>query len=574
MNVLEEVKTKANEWLNSNIDQSDKDTIRNYSETELIDSFYKDLEFGTGGLRGIMGVGSNRINKYTIGKATQGLANYLKSVFGNSQEIKVAIAHDSRNNSDFFTDITANVLAANGIKVLVFDELRPTPQLSYTVREKKCQCGIVITASHNPKEYNGYKVYWADGGQIVAPHDKLIIESVNNIRSIEDIKFTDDKSLIETLTNDIDDLYLNEICKLSVNPEIIKKHSNLGIVYTPIHGTGYRLVPECLKRFGFNNIYSVEEQNTPNGNFPTVKYPNPEEQDALQMAIDKAEQVNADIVMATDPDADRVGLAVKDSNGKMVLINGNQAATILFYYLLSEKKKKNQLTDKSFMVKTIVTTDLLTTISDSFGVKIFDVLTGFKYIAEVIKENEGKGEFIAGGEESFGYLAGSFVRDKDAIISCSILAEATAWAKDQNKSLIDILDDIYTEFGLYNESLISLTKHGKQGADEINSLMSNFRNNPPKEIAGSEIIMIKDFAKRSVIDIRTNKTTDTGLPKSDVLQFFLKDGSKISVRPSGTEPKIKFYVSVNTLIEDKNQLENKKQLLNNRIESIKEYLFK
>jgi len=574
MSVLKEVTTKSQEWLNSNIDQADKEIIKNYTETELIDSFYKDLEFGTGGLRGIMGIGTNRINKYTIGKATQGLANYLKSVFGNSQEIKVAIAHDSRNNSDFFTEITANVLAANGIKVLVFDELRPTPQLSYTVREKKCQCGIVITASHNPKEYNGYKVYWSDGGQIVAPHDKLIINSVNAINSIDEIKFTDDKSLIETLSSEIDDLYLNEISKLSVNPELIKKHANIGIVYTPIHGTGYRLVPECLKKIGFTNIYDVEEQNAPNGNFPTVKYPNPEEQDALQMAIDKAEKVNADIVMATDPDADRVGLAVRDNNGKMVLINGNQAATILFYYLLSEKKKKNQITDKSFMVKTIVTTDLLTTICNSFGVKIFDVLTGFKYIAEVIKENEGIGEFIAGGEESFGYLAGSFVRDKDAIISCSLLAEATAWAKEQNKTLLDILNDVYTQHGLYKEALVSLTKQGKQGADEINAIMSDFRNNPPKQIAGSTVALIKDFNNNSVLNIETGKTTETGLPKSNVLQFFLSNGSKISVRPSGTEPKIKFYVSVNTPVNNYNELLQKHQELDLRIENIKNDLLK
>jgi len=574
MSVLKEVTTKSQEWLNSNIDQADKEIIKNYTETELIDSFYKDLEFGTGGLRGIMGIGTNRINKYTIGKATQGLANYLKSVFGNTQEIKVAIAHDSRNNSDFFTEITANVLAANGIKVLVFDELRPTPQLSYTVREKKCQCGIVITASHNPKEYNGYKVYWSDGGQIVAPHDKLIINSVNAINSIDEIKFTDDKSLIETLSSEIDTLYLNEISKLSVNPELIKKHANIGIVYTPIHGTGYRLVPECLKKIGFTNIYSVEEQNTPNGNFPTVKYPNPEEQDALQMAIDKAEQVNADIVMATDPDADRVGLAVRDNNGKMVLINGNQAATILFYYLLSEKKKKNQITDKSFMVKTIVTTDLLTTICNSFGVKIYDVLTGFKYIAEVIKENEGIGEFIAGGEESFGYLAGSFVRDKDAIISCSILAEATAWAKEQDKTLLDILNDIYTQHGLYKEALVSLTKQGKQGADEINAIMSDFRNNPPKQIAGSTVVLIKDINNNSVLNIETGKTTETGLPKSNVLQFFLNDGSKISVRPSGTEPKIKFYVSVNTPVNNNSELLTKHQELELRIENIKNDLLK
>jgi len=574
MSVLKEVTTKSQEWLNSNIDQADKEIIKNYTETELIDSFYKDLEFGTGGLRGIMGIGTNRINKYTIGKATQGLANYLKSVFGNSQEIKVAIAHDSRNNSDFFTEITANVLAANGIKVLVFDELRPTPQLSYTVREKKCQCGIVITASHNPKEYNGYKVYWSDGGQIVAPHDKLIINSVNAINSIDEIKFTDDKSLIETLSSEIDNLYLNEISKLSVNPELIKKHANIGIVYTPIHGTGYRLVPECLKKIGFTNIYAVEEQNAPNGNFPTVKYPNPEEQDALQMAIDKAEKVNADIVMATDPDADRVGLAVRDNNGKMVLINGNQAATILFYYLLSEKKKKNQITDKSFMVKTIVTTDLLTTICNSFGVKIFDVLTGFKYIAEVIKENEGIGEFIAGGEESFGYLAGSFVRDKDAIISCSLLAEATAWAKEQNKTLLDILNDVYTQHGLYKEALVSLTKQGKQGADEINAIMSDFRNNPPKQIAGSTVALIKDFNNNSVLNIETGKTTETGLPKSNVLQFFLSNGSKISVRPSGTEPKIKFYVSVNTPVNNYNELLQKHQELDLRIENIKNDLIK
>jgi len=574
MSVLKEVTTKSQEWLNSNIDQADKEIIKNYTETELIDSFYKDLEFGTGGLRGIMGIGTNRINKYTIGKATQGLANYLKSVFGNSQEIKVAIAHDSRNNSDFFTEITANVLAANGIKVLVFDELRPTPQLSYTVREKKCQCGIVITASHNPKEYNGYKVYWSDGGQIVAPHDKLIINSVNAINSIDEIKFTDDKSLIETLSSEIDNLYLNEISKLSVNPELIKKHANIGIVYTPIHGTGYRLVPECLKKIGFTNIYDVEEQNAPNGNFPTVKYPNPEEQDALQMAIDKAEKVNADIVMATDPDADRVGLAVRDNNGKMVLINGNQAATILFYYLLSEKKKKNQITDKSFMVKTIVTTDLLTTICNSFGVKIFDVLTGFKYIAEVIKENEGIGEFIAGGEESFGYLAGSFVRDKDAIISCSLLAEATAWAKEQNKTLLDILNDVYTQHGLYKEALVSLTKQGKQGADEINAIMSDFRNNPPKQIAGSTVALIKDFNNNSVLNIETGKTTETGLPKSNVLQFFLSNGSKISVRPSGTEPKIKFYVSVNTPVNNYNELLQKHQELDLRIENIKNDLLK
>lgn len=570
MSNLEDIaKQRATQWLDSDIENTDKEIIKSYPEKELFEAFYKDLEFGTGGLRGEMGIGTNRVNKYTIGKATQGLANYLKKSFADRETITVAIAHDSRNNSRFFMDITAAVLSANNINVLIFDELRPTPELSYVVREYNCQCGIVITASHNPKEYNGYKVYWEDGGQIVPPYDKEIIDSVNNVSSIDQIKFNANESIIKMLDNEVDDKYLDAIKSLSLNPDIIKKHSDIGIVYTPIHGTGYKLVPDCLNKLGFTNVMSVDEQNAPDGNFPTVKYPNPEERDALNMAIEKAEKTGADIVMGTDPDSDRVGIAVRDNNNKIVILNGNQTATLLFHYLLNQSKERGKLNNNPYIVKTIVTTDLLAVIANSFSVDVYDVLTGFKYIAEVMNKNQGKAEFIVGGEESFGYLAGDFVRDKDAVISCALIAETAVWAKENGKTLYQLLIDIYCTYGIYSESLLSLTKKGKEGADEIAAMMTSYRENTPKTINGSEVVKVIDHKVATEKDTKTAESKPTGLPQSNVLQFILADGSKISVRPSGTEPKIKFYFSVNDKLDSKENYEQVKAELDNRIESIK-----
>ena len=538
---------KANSWLASNIDESSKAEISlmlNASDdTGLVEAFYRDLEFGTGGLRGIMGVGSNRINKYTVGMATQGLANYLIKTYPNEQ-IKVAIAHDSRNNSRFFAETTAAVFSANGIKVYLFEELRPTPELSFAIRHLGCHSGVVLTASHNPKEYNGYKAYWNDGAQIIAPHDKNIIAEVGKIKGINDVKFKANKSLIMPIGKDVDEPYLAKVAELSLSPEAIKRQQDLKIVFSPIHGTGITLVPEILERMGFQNVHVVEEQSQPDGNFPTVVYPNPEEAEALSLALDKAKEIDADILMATDPDADRVGIAVKNEKGEYQLLNGNQTGALLVYYLLRKWKDNGKLDGNQFIVKTIVTTDLLQDIADGFGVKHYETLTGFKFIASLIKELEGKATFIGGGEESYGYLISDFVRDKDAIASCAMIAEMAAWAKDEGMTAFELLQKIYSEFGVYHESLVSITKKGKSGAEEIAQMMKDLRQNPPTQLGGSTVTRVLDFQSLIRKDLLTGQEESLNFPKSNVLQFMTQDGDKISARPSGTEPKIKFYFSV------------------------------
>jgi len=564
------VMEKANFWLNGNIDAASKDAIRDMMKNdpqELTESFYRDLEFGTGGLRGIMGVGTNRMNKYTVGMATQGLANYLKKVY-HEKEIKVAIAHDSRNNSPEFSRITAEVFSANNIKVYLFDGLRPTPELSFAIRHYGCQSGVVVTASHNPKEYNGYKAYWDDGAQLIAPHDKNVIEEVRKISSFDDVKFNGNEDLIKIIGEETDMLYLDQLKKLSLSPDIISQYHDIPIVFTPLHGTGATMVPWCLKNFGFTNISLVEEQATPDGNFPTVKSPNPEESSALAMAIAKAEKEGASLVMATDPDADRVGIAVKDNHGKFVLLNGNQTAAVLLYYIFRKWKENGKITGNEYMVKTIVTSELLIDLAERYDIETYDVLTGFKWIADIIRKNEGIKTFIAGGEESYGYMIGDFVRDKDAVSSCAMIAETAAWAASQNKTIFDILIDIYLEFGFYLEGLIAVVKKGLSGAEEIAAIMERFRNNPPDEINNSKVVMIKDYELSITKDMLTGTDSPIDLPKSNVLQYFLEDGSKISMRPSGTEPKIKFYFGVKDKLNDVADYEQVRDELVNKMESI------
>ncbi|NOQ27697.1 MAG: phospho-sugar mutase [Bacteroidales bacterium] len=569
--LLKLVQSKADAWLKSDIDSVSKQELENLiqnNEAELIESFYRDLEFGTGGLRGIMGVGTNRINIYTIGMATQGLCNYLKQQFPDKKEIKVAIACDSRINSQLFAEKTASVFSANGIKAFLFEDLRPTPELSFAVRQLGCQSGIVVTASHNPKEYNGYKVYWEDGGQIISPHDKNIINEVQKIKDISEVKFDDKLKNVEIIGNKIDKKYLKEVSNLSLNPKVIKKQKDLKIVYTPIHGTGAILVPQALKAYGFENITIVDEQKIPDGNFPTVKSPNPEEPAALELALKKAKEIDADIVMATDPDADRVGIAIKNNCNEFILLNGNQAAALLINYLISQWSANGKLKGKEYIVKTIVTSDLLKEIADKYDVECFDVLTGFKYIADIIRNQEGKKKFIGGGEESYGYLAGEFVRDKDAVMSCALLAETAAWAKNNGKSLYEELIDIYIEFGFYKENLISVVKKGKSGAEEIQKMMDEFRNSPPQTINNSNVMLIHDFEKQVTYDQISHLRYDINLPKSNVLQFILQDGSKISVRPSGTEPKIKFYFGVHEKLEQYEDFEKVNKQLDDKIDDI------
>lgn len=541
------VKKAIDQWLGSSIDQSDKDTINQMindgNETELTDSFYKELEFGTGGLRGIMGIGPNRMNKYTIGMATQGLANYLKSVYTN-QQISVAIAYDSRNNSDFFAETTAAVFSANGIKVYLFEELRPTPELSFAIRHLKCQSGVVITASHNPKEYSGYKAYWDDGSQIIAPHDTNIIGEVRKISDISQVNFKANESLIEKIGLEVDNAYLDAVAQQVLSPESIKNQSDLSIVFSPIHGTGITMTPPILKKIGFKNVHIVEEQAVPDGNFPTVVYPNPEEQEAMAIALAKAQELDADLVLATDPDADRVGIAVKNSNGEFQLLNGNQTGVLIIYYLCKKWKENGKLDGNQFIVKTIVTTELIKDIADSYNIDCYDTLTGFKFIAGLIRELEGKKKFIGGGEESYGYLIGDSVRDKDAIASCAIIAEMAAWAKDNSTTLYEVLLDIYSEYGLYDETMVSITKKGKQGADEIIEMMKTYRNNPPTELGNSKIMKVIDYNSSTSKNLITGKVETINFPKSNVLQFITEDRTKISIRPSGTEPKIKFYFGV------------------------------
>jgi phosphoglucomutase len=570
-NLLTEVKSRARIWLEGNYDAETKKQVKyllEHDEKALIDSFYRDLEFGTGGLRGIMGVGTNRMNIYTVGMATQGLSNYLKRNFRSLAQIKVVVGHDSRNNSRRFAETTANIFSANGFKVYLFDSLRPTPELSYAIRHFGCQSGVVITASHNPKEYNGYKAYWDDGGQIIGPHDKNIIDEVAKIHSIDEVLFHDSNANIEIIGHDFDEIYTDKIKELSLSPEIVAHFSDMKIVYTPIHGTGVKLAPMALRKIGFRNIINIPEQDISDGNFPTVHSPNPEETAALAMAIRKAEETSAELVMATDPDADRVGIAVKDNKGQYSILNGNQAASLLINYLLVKWAEKGRLKGKEYIVKTIVTTELLADIARKYNIPCYNVLTGFKYIADVIKQYEGKMTFIGGGEESYGYLAGEFVRDKDAIISCSLIAETAAWAKSMNKSLFEMLIDIYCEYGFYKEHLLSVTKKGKEGADEIKQLMVGYRSNPPATINGSKVIKIADYLIQKEQDLNTGSSRKLELPKSDVLQFFTRDYSKISIRPSGTEPKIKFYFSVRTDLNSVEQYEQTNQLLDQRIDAI------
>lgn len=565
------IRSKIDTWLTGNYDDDTKEEIQQLldagNETELADSFYKPLEFGTGGLRGTMGVGSNRMNKYTVGMATQGLANYLKQSFPGEQ-IKVAIAHDSRNKSDYFARITADVFSANGFKVYFFKELRPTPELSFAVRHLGCHSGVVITASHNPKEYNGYKAYWNDGAQMIAPHDKNVIKEVEKIQSVDEVKFNRIESNIELIGEEIDKIYIDKILSLSISKDAIKRQKDLKIVFTPIHGTGITLVPKVLEKMGFTNVTVVQEQATPDGNFPTVVYPNPEEKEAMNLAVKKAEQLDADLVMATDPDSDRVGIAVKNHHGKFQLMNGNQTGSLLIYYMLRAWKEAGKITGKEYVVKTIVTTDLIDKMADFFGVECFNTLTGFKYIAGIMRELEGKKQFIAGGEESYGYLVGDFVRDKDAIVSCAMIAELVAYAKDKGVSLFDMLMEMYQQYGCYYETLVSLTKKGMTGAQEIKQMMTDLRNNPPKTINGSPLVALLDYDNRVKTDIQTGKTSPMEFEKSNVLQFITADGSKISARPSGTEPKIKFYFSVNAPLKHKEDFDKVMVQLDEKVKSI------
>jgi len=564
------IRKKAESWLGNEFNEETRREVRGIldgDEKKLIDAFYQDLEFGTGGLRGIMGAGTNRMNIYTLGMATQGLSNYIIKQSGN-KGIKVAIAHDCRNNSRYFAETTASIFSANGFEVFLFEALRPTPELSFVVRQSGCQSGVVITASHNPPEYNGYKVYWNDGGQIVAPHDTGIIDEVRKITSVSQIRFKGNKENIKILGKETDDIFLKEVLKMSINPDIIKKYSNLGIVYTPIHGTGGQMIPPALKLFGFKNIIHVPEQDVIDGNFPTVKSPNPEEPDALKMAISKAVETGAELVMASDPDADRLGVAVLNRKGKFVLLNGNQTGAILTYYILSQYKARNKYKGNEYIIKTIVTSDLLERIAEGYNVEYFNVLTGFKFFAELIRNLEGKKKFIGGGEESYGYLPGDYVRDKDAVGSCALVAEAAAWAKSNSMSLYEMLIDIYVKFGFYKEKLVNIVRKGSEGADEIIAMMDGYRNNPPLSINNSRVVQINDYEKLITTNKVTGKTAVIDLAKSDVLQYFLEDGSKISVRPSGTEPKIKFYFSVNTKLESAGKFEETERILDERISNI------
>lgn len=546
--LIKQVTEKAQTWLTPAYDAETQAEVRrmleNEDKTELIECFYKDLEFGTGGLRGIMGVGSNRMNIYTVGAATQGLSNYLNKSFKDKEQISVVVGHDCRNNSRKFAEISAAIFSANGIKVYLFEDMRPTPEMSFAIRQLGCQSGIILTASHNPKEYNGYKAYWDDGAQVLAPHDKGIIDEVNKIASAAEIKFEGNEKLIQIIGEDIDKLYLEKVKTVSIEPEAIVRHKDMKIVYTPIHGTGMMLIPRALQMWGFENVYTVPEQMVKDGNFPTVVSPNPENAEALSMAVALAKKIDADMVMASDPDADRVGIACKDDKGEWVLINGNQTCMMYLYYILTQYKQLGKLQGNEFCVKTIVTTELIKKIADKNKIEMKDCYTGFKWIAREIRLEEGKKKFIGGGEESYGFMAADFVRDKDAVSACCLIAEIAAWAKDNGKTLFELLLDIYVEYGFSKEYTINVVKPGKSGAEEIKQMMVDFRNNPPKEIGGSKVVLTKDYQtlKQSTID---GVVTALDMPDtSNVLQYFTEDGTKVSVRPSGTEPKIKFYIEV------------------------------
>ena len=575
--LLASVEQKAQQWLDGNYDKETKQEVSKLlaasDKTDLIEAFYRDLEFGTGGLRGIMGVGTNRMNIYTVGAATQGLSNYLKKEFGSLPEIKVVIGHDCRNNSRKFAEISADIFSANGIKVYLFEDLRPTPEVSFAIRHLGCQSGIIITASHNPKEYNGYKAYWNDGAQMVAPHDVNVIKEVEKIKNVDEIKFKGNPALIEIIGEEIDSIYLDKIKTISLSPDSIARNKDLKIVYTPIHGTGGQLIPRMLDKLGFTNVIHVPEQDVVDGNFPTVASPNPEEPAALDLAIQKAKKTDADIVMASDPDADRLGIAVKNDKGEWILVNGNQTALIFTYYLIRRWKELGKITGTEYAVKTIVTTEIIKELAEKNGVECFDCFTGFKWIAAVIRELEGKRQYIGGGEESYGYLAEDFVRDKDAVSACSLMAEIAAWAKDNGKTLYEMIQDIYLEYGFGKEKGVSIVRKGKSGADEIKQMMSDFRSNPPKEIAGSPVAIIKDYKSLKQTDVATGKVTDLAMPTtSDVLQYFTADGSKISVRPSGTEPKIKFYIEVRGTLASREEYDAVNADAEAKVEAVKKSL--
>ncbi len=565
------VSNKINEWLNGSYDANTKASIQSLidaqSHTELTDSFYRDLEFGTGGLRGTMGPGTNRVNKYTIGSATQGLCNYLLKKYPG-EKIKVAVAHDSRNLSDYLANVTAEVFSANGIHVYFFKELRPTPELSFAIRHLGCKSGVMITASHNPKEYNGYKAYGADGGQFTSPDDRMVMDEVGTVGSIDNVKFNRVDANIEFIGDEIDQLYLDKITELSVSKEAIQRQKDLKIVYSPIHGTGITLVPKALKQFGFTNLTIVEEQATPDGNFPTVVYPNPEEKEALTLALAKAAEIDADLVLATDPDADRVGIAVKNEDGEFILLNGNQTGSLLINYMLSVWEEQGRLTGNEYIVSTIVTTPLIIEIAKSKKVDFYETLTGFKWIGAVMTKLQGKKTFIAGGEESYGYLVGELVRDKDAVISCAFIAEMTAYYKDKGSSLYQAMLDMYQKYGFYKEKLVSITMKGKSGAEEIKAMMERFRTNTPATLGGSRVVTLKDYELGKETDVVSGTSKKLDYPKSDVLQFITEDGCIISARPSGTEPKIKFYCSVKTDLNDKNEFEAKNKKQDEKIDNI------
>lgn len=570
--LLKEVQSKAQLWLDGNYDEATKADVSRMltanDSTELIESFYRDLEFGTGGLRGIMGAGTNRMNIYTVGAATQGLSNYLKASFTDVPQISVVIGHDCRNNSRKFAEISAAIFSANGIKVYLFEDLRPTPEISFAIRHLGCQSGIILTASHNPKEYNGYKAYWNDGAQLIAPHDVNVITEVNKITDVNQIKFEGNPGLIEIIGDEIDTIYIEAVKTISLSPEAIERHKDMKIVYTPIHGTGVMMVPRALKAYGFTNIIDVPEQYVVSGDFPTVYSPNPEEPAALDMAIQRAKATDAELVMATDPDSDRMGIAIKNDKGEWILVNGNQTALLFVYYLIRRWKETGKITGNEYVVKTIVTTEIIKEIAEKNGVECYDCYTGFKWIAAVMRENEGIKTYIGGGEESYGFLPETFVRDKDAVSSCTLMAEIAAWAKDNGMSLYELLQEIYLEYGYGKEKGISVVRKGKSGAEEIAQIMTDFRTNPPKELAGSAIRLIKDYKTLKQTNVATGVVSDLEMPAtSNVLQYFTEDGTKISVRPSGTEPKIKFYIEVRGEMNSRSDFEAAEAAADKKVEA-------
>ena len=573
---LQEVRAKAKKWLSDTYDAKTRTEVQTLLDaedpTELIDSFYKNLEFGTGGLRGIMGAGTNRMNIYTVGAATQGLSNYLKVNFAGLDQIKVAIGHDCRNNSRLFAETSAKIFAANGIKAYLFEDLRPTPELSFAIRELGCQSGIILTASHNPKEYNGYKAYWDDGSQIVAPHDVNIVNEVAKIKP-EDIKFEGPDELIEIMGEEMDNKFLENVKKVSISPDVVQRHKDMKIIYTPIHGTGVKLIPAALRAFGFTNIINIPEQDVVSGDFPTVISPNPEEPAAMKMATEKAAKINADIVLASDPDADRIGVAVKNDKGEYVILNGNQTALLFIYYIIVKMKEAGKLKGNEFIVKTIVSTEMIAEVARRNNIEYYDVYTGFKFIAEVIRENEGVKKYIGGGEESFGFMPSDFVRDKDAVSSCALMAEIAAWAMDQGKTLFELLQDFYLEYGFSREKMKYVVRKGKTGAEEIQKIMTKFRNDPPKELGGSPMEWVKDYKTLVAKNLITGeeKKIDQKIT-SNVLQFFTKEGTKISVRPSGTEPKIKFYFEVTGVLKSRADWDNAEATADAKIDAIMEEL--